>query len=241
MADEDLFGEDYLFFYAEDASEASVKRDADTILRMLDLAPGSSILEVGCGEGRLSRELAACGYRGAGVDRSKTMIEAARAKGRGAAAIAYFHGDVRNMPADAPCDGAFSWYTSFGYEDDAGNRDVLCAIRAQLRQGGRFAIDVTNKDFLVRNFRETAVFERGDNFMIDRLSYDSQTSRMRNDRVYIRDGGVRRASFSLRLYSFPELIGLLEGAGFGAIEPVIDEARLQAGISPRIRLIARTV
>ena len=65
MADEDLFGEDYLFFYAEDASEASVKRDADTILRMLDLAPGSSILEVGCGEGRLLRELAACGYRGA--------------------------------------------------------------------------------------------------------------------------------------------------------------------------------
>ena len=241
MTDEDLFGEDYLFFYAEDASEESVKRDADTILRMLDLAPGSAILEVGCGEGRLLRELAARGYRGTGVDRSKTMIEAARAKGRGAAAIAYFHGDVRDKPADAPFDGAFSWYTSFGYEDDAGNRDVLCAIRAQLRQGGRFAIDVTNKDFLVRNFRETAVFERGDNFMIDRLSYDSQTSRMRNDRVYIRDGGVRRASFSLRLYSFPELIGLLEGAGFGAIEPVIDEARLQAGISPRIRLIARTV
>jgi SAM-dependent methyltransferase len=240
MTEDDLFGEDYLFFYAEDASEESVKRDADTILRMLDLAPGSSILEVGCGEGRLLRELAARGYRGTGVDRSKTMIEAARAKGRGVAAIAYLHGDVRNMPADAPFDGAFSWYTSFGYEDDAGNRDVLCAIRAQLRQGGRFAIDVTNKDFLVRNFRETAVFERGDNFMIDRLSYDSQ-SRMRNDRVYIRDGCVRRASFSLRLYSFPELSALLGEAGFGAIEAVIDEARLQAGISPRIRLHARAV
>ena len=33
MADEDLFGEDYLFFYDDDASEASVTRDVDAILR----------------------------------------------------------------------------------------------------------------------------------------------------------------------------------------------------------------
>ena len=37
MTDEALFGEDYLFFYAEDASEVSILRDADVILRMLDL------------------------------------------------------------------------------------------------------------------------------------------------------------------------------------------------------------
>jgi hypothetical protein len=169
------------------------------------------------------------------------MIEAARAKSSGeAAAITYVAGDVRDMSRGARFDGAFSWYTSFGYEDDAGNLDVLRAIHAQLVEDGRFAIDVTNKDFLLRNFRETAVLERGDNFMIDRLSFDSRTSRMRNDRVYIR-GGVKRASFSLRLFSFPELIALLGEAGFGAIEAVIDEAQLQAGIAPRIRLTARAV
>ena len=74
--------------------------------------------------------------------------------------------------------------------------------------------------------------------MIDRLSYDTKTSRMRNDRVYIREC-VRRVSFSLRLYSFPELIALLEDAGFAAIEPFLDEARPQTGIAPRIRLTAR--
>ena len=148
IADEDLFGENYLFFYAEDASEASVKRDADAVLRMLDLPPASSILEVGCGEGRLLRELAARGYRATGVDRSRFMIEAATARSSGdAAAATYFLGDVRDMPGGAPFDGAFSWYTSFGYEDEDGNRDVLRAIRAKLKQGGRFAIDVKTRTF----------------------------------------------------------------------------------------------
>jgi SAM-dependent methyltransferase len=235
-----LFGEDYLFFYDDDASEASVTRDVDAILRLLDLPPGSSILEVGCGEGRLLRELARRGYRATGVDRSSKMIEAAMAKGTGdAPAVTYFAGDVRNMKAAPPFDGAFSWYTSFGYEDDAGNLDVLRAVRSQLADGGRFAIDVTNRDFLVRNLRETIVYERGDNFLVERLSYDTKTSRMRNDRVHIRSG-VRRVTFSLRLYGFTDLSDLLVRAGFGSVEPLPPEGAA-AGVSPRIRLAARAV
>ena len=134
-----------------------------------------------------------------------------------APAVTYFDGDVRHMKAAPPFDGAFSWYTSFGYEDDAGNLDVLRAVRSQLADGGRFAIDVTNRDVLVRNLRETIVYERGDNFLVERLSYDTKTSRMRNDRVHIRSG-VRRVTFSLRLYGFTDLSDLLVRAGFGSVD-----------------------
>ena len=158
MADNDLFGEDYMYFYADDAPDASVKRDVEIILRLLDLAPCSSLLEVGCGEGRLLRALARRGYRTTGVDRSSTMIEAALTRNGEDAAADYLIADVREMPAAPRFDGAFSWYTSFGYEDDSGNLDVLRGIRAQLRDGGLFAIDVTNRDYLTRNLRETQVF-----------------------------------------------------------------------------------
>jgi SAM-dependent methyltransferase len=240
MAEDDLFGEDYMFFYADDASDASVQRDVDTISRLLDLPSGSSVLEVGCGEGRLLRELGRRGYRATGVDRSSNMIDAAVAKNVGDAKVNYLAADVRDMPVTSRFDGAFSWYTSFGYEDDAGNLDVLRGIRSQLKSGGRFAIDVTNRDFLVRNLRETMVFESGDNFLIERLSYDTRTSRMRNDRVYIRSG-VRRVTFSLRLYGFTELSDLLLQAGFGSVEPLVPEDRPPAGITPRIRLAARAI
>jgi SAM-dependent methyltransferase len=133
MADGDLFGEDYMFFYADDARDATVERDVDIILRLLDLPSGSSVLEIGCGEGRLLRELARRGYRATGVDRSSKMIEAALAKNFDGAVVDYLIADVREMPAAPRFDGA-SWYTSFGYEDDAGNLDVLRGIRAQLDQ-----------------------------------------------------------------------------------------------------------
>jgi SAM-dependent methyltransferase len=238
MATEDLFGEDYMFFYSDDASDASVERDVDAILRLLDLPPGSALLEVGCGEGRLARGLAHRGYRATGVDRSSKMIEVAISKNIGdVAAVNYLLADVRDMRVTARFDGAFSWYTSFGYEDETGNLDVLRGIRSQLSSGGRFAIDVTNRDFAVRNLRDTMVFERGDHFMIDRLSYDTQTNRMRNDRTYIR-AGIRRVAFSLRLYGFAELSDLLVRAGFASVHSLAPEDRPPAGIAPRIRLVA---
>jgi hypothetical protein len=167
------------------------------------------------------------------------MIEAARAKNFNGTEVDYLIADAREMPAAPRFDGAFSWYTSFGYEDDAGNFDVLRAIRAQLNTGGRFAIDVTNKDFLLRNMRETVVYERGDNFLIERLSYDTRTSRMRNDRVYVRSG-VRRVTFSLRLYGFAELSELLGRAGFGSVSSLAAENQA-SGITPRVRLGASAI
>src|ERR1700742_2310203 len=44
----------------------------------LNLAPGTRVLDVGCGVGRWSRMLAARGARVTGVDLSPTMIEQAR-------------------------------------------------------------------------------------------------------------------------------------------------------------------
>lgn len=41
--------------------------------------PGEATLDVGCGEGRLARDLARLGHNVTGIDRSPTMVEAARA------------------------------------------------------------------------------------------------------------------------------------------------------------------
>jgi SAM-dependent methyltransferase len=64
--------------------------------------PGRLTVEVGCGEGRVSRDLAARGHRVLGVDASPTLIGSARAADP---AGRYVHADAGRLPlADASAD-----------------------------------------------------------------------------------------------------------------------------------------
>lgn len=50
-------------------------------LALLDPKPGEMILDIGCGDGTLTQQIAASGARVIGLDASSEMVEAARAKG----------------------------------------------------------------------------------------------------------------------------------------------------------------
>jgi SAM-dependent methyltransferase len=63
-------------------------------------APGRLTLDLGCGEGRLTRDLAALGHRVVGVDLSPSMVQAAREADPSGE---YVHADIAHLPFD---DGA---------------------------------------------------------------------------------------------------------------------------------------
>jgi 2-polyprenyl-3-methyl-5-hydroxy-6-metoxy-1,4-benzoquinol methylase len=63
------------------ATDAAIVAACD---RVLDGQPGMRALDVGCGEGWLSRELVKLGATVTGIDASDPLIEAARASGGGA-------------------------------------------------------------------------------------------------------------------------------------------------------------
>lgn len=105
------------------------------------------VLEVGCGEGRVVREMAALGHRVAGLDASPTLVRHARAAGTGAAtyAAAYAVGDATALPfADASFDTVVA-YNSLqamqAFEDMA--RAVGESARV-LRAGGSLCLCVAH-------------------------------------------------------------------------------------------------
>ena len=84
---EGTFGDDYLYFYEESIDDAHSDTDTAEILGLLDLPPGSSILDAPCGHGRITRRLAAAGMQVTGVDVTPDYLERARAEPLGLAAM----------------------------------------------------------------------------------------------------------------------------------------------------------
>src|SRR5262249_27251424 len=72
--------------------------DADAVEQLLQLQPGSDVLDVPCGEGRVSLELAARGHRVHGIDITGPLVATAQARAEERGVAATFEvGDMRAL------------------------------------------------------------------------------------------------------------------------------------------------
>lgn len=214
----ELFDADYLYFYG-DLLKARTPSDAELIWRLLGLEPGMAVLDLACGHGRIANELAARGCAVTGLDATQMFLDIARrdAATRGLP-VEYVHGDMRALPWTRRFDRVINWFTAFGYFDDEGNRKVIAQAAKALKPGGMFALEMNNRDGVLRSFQTCSMRERDGNLLIDRHQYEPLTGRMRTERLLVRDGQVRRVPFSVRYFTFAELRDWLVGAGFTAVD-----------------------
>jgi SAM-dependent methyltransferase len=100
-------------------------------LDLLGPQPGERILDIGCGEGTLTKKIVERGATVLGIDNSPEMIEAARAKGLDAVLMA-----AEDLPFSAEFDAAFSNATLHWVLE---KEQAARAIFQALKPGGRFA------------------------------------------------------------------------------------------------------
>lgn len=216
---EQVFDEDYLYFYEQLLTDEQSDREVDLLWSLLELEPGMQVLDLACGHGRIANRLARRGARVTGLDATPLFLERAREDAaRGGVRVDYIEGDMRSPPWEERYDVVISWFTSFGYFDDDGNRAVLAGAERALRPGGRLLLDLNHLTGLLRQLRPTEVTERDDAFAIDRREYDVSTGRFETERTIVRGGSVRRFSFAVRAFTFVELREWLWGSGFEGVE-----------------------
>jgi SAM-dependent methyltransferase len=197
-------------------TEEQTEQEATFIQEALGVRPPAGLLDVPCGGGRHSLALARLGYDMTGVDLSAEFLAAARSQPLpGPGSVAWEHREMRDLPWPERFDGAFSFGNSFGYLDDEGNADFLKAVAHALKPGARFVLDTSYVlEVILHGIQWRTWYQADDILMLADRRYDPAEGRLQVEYSWIKEGNVDKRSMSARLYTYREVFGLLEEAGF---------------------------
>jgi SAM-dependent methyltransferase len=178
------------------------------------------VLDLCCGPGRISTELASMGFTVTGVDITESFLETAREDAKNQNLnIEYINCDVREFLRPDYFDLIVNLYISFGYfQDKSDDLLVLQNVYNSLKKDGTFIIETLGKEIAVKNFVEDEWFEReGYTVLTGYTPLDSWTY-LKNRWILLKDGKRIEKTFTQRLYSASELRELLMEAGFEKTE-----------------------
>lgn len=197
----------------------SEKKDVKSLLRRLRLRPGVRILDVPCGFGRHSIELAQRGFRVTGVDISPALLaQAHRRAAANGVTVDFRRGDMRRLSYRGQFDVVLNLFTSFGYFGDAPDQQVLERFRRALRPGGWLVIHLINRDWVMRHYRPQQRSRMGPYVVTEEGTFDLSSSVITTDWRAERGQQVWHGTSRLRLYSCHELLAMLKQAGFSQVK-----------------------
>lgn len=143
----EVFGDQYLESYPTEKMVENAESETEKIMNLIPVQRGVKVLDVGCGYGRHSIQLAKMGYEVVGLDYSLQYIKMAKgqAKENGLHNVKFLKEDMRNIPFENEFDVAISLFSSFGYfQKDSDHQQVLNKVSKSLKRGGYFLIDLQN-------------------------------------------------------------------------------------------------
>jgi SAM-dependent methyltransferase len=126
---------------------------------------------------------------------------------------------MREMAYENQFDAAYCVLTSFGYFDEETNLRVASSICRALKPGGRFLVDIINRDYIVSDLPSRVWWEGDGCVVLEEVDFDFHTSRVMIRRsIVFGDGRQVEHEISIRAYSLHELARILRRAGFQVLE-----------------------
>jgi len=220
-------------------SPEQTRAEADFLQKALRVSEPSYLLDVPCGAGRHSIELAKRGHRITGVDLSEESIAEARAESASLPAR-WILADMRELPWQDEFDAAFCFGNSFGYLDPASARDFLAAVARALKPGARFAIETgMAAESILPSLQKTRWLKVGDIHMLSENQYDPRESRLDIRYTFIRDGREETRPSSSYVLTASEIVRMHMEAGLPVLELLgsISGEAYQLG-SPRLIVVS---
>src|SRR5262245_44259032 len=199
---EDFFHGVTLDLWRQAIPPKQTQAEAGFLITALQCKPGAHLLDVPCGNGRLSFALGQRGFRVTGMDISQEYIEEARAgqansaelsvraDGTGLAShVDLILRDKRAIEGEAIYDGAYCFGNSFGFLEYEDMEKFLAGVAHALKPGARFVVEtgMAAESFL-RDFEEQTCHQIGDINVITKERYNAVEGCIDSEYILERDG-----------------------------------------------------
>jgi SAM-dependent methyltransferase len=179
-------------------------------------SPPAHVLDLACGQGRHAVRLAQRGYQVVGVDTSRQFLEDAhRSADELGVKIDLVESDMRDITYKDEFDAVVSFFTAWGYHDDAENQQVLERVARSLRDGGWLIMDIIHRDWLMSVYtrKDWLTLRDGTDVVVDRHFDPIEGVNMVTHRWQGQDGQRIERQHRLRIYTATEIDHMLRSAG----------------------------
>jgi len=226
---EDFFHGLALDLWRKAIPPAHTEAEANFLVNTLGCEPGAHLLDVPCGNGRLSFELAKRGYRVTGVDISEEFVDEARSaassiKKTSADAdtpesVDFILGDMRRIEGDSIYDGGYCFGNSFGFLAYSDMETFLQGVARALKPDSRFVIETgMAAESMIAKFETQTSHQVADILVTINEQYRATESCIDTEYIFECDGKIESQKAKHWIYTVAEIQRMLERAGLEVLD-----------------------
>jgi ubiquinone/menaquinone biosynthesis C-methylase UbiE len=190
--------------------------EIEALLRLTKTKSPASVLDLCCGIGRHSIELARRGLQVTGVDITRPYLDIARQKANEEdVAIQFVEGDSRTYCQPDCFDLVINMFHSFGYfKEPSDDLKVLENAYRSLKPGGKIVIELVGKEMMAASFAEKSKHEYDEYTLFTENKVFQDWSWLEIKWTVVKGDWQKQYESANRLYSAGELKDHLREKGF---------------------------
>ncbi|MEP7109588.1 MAG: class I SAM-dependent methyltransferase, partial [Ferruginibacter sp.] len=219
-------------------------KEASFLVDVMNITRGDSVLDIPCGTGRLSLNLAKKGINLTGVDISEEFIKGLNQKVKEEnLPVHVIQGNILSLELKGRFDGAFCLGNSFGYFDYEGMKTFIKKVAACLKPGARFVINSGMvAESILPGIPKEKIYTIDDFTMQVNNAYFVTGSYMISRLKYTRNNHTEEHSYKHYVYTMGEIQRLLElfGLNIFAMYNAVEKTPYELG-DPQVFLVAEKI
>jgi SAM-dependent methyltransferase len=205
--------------------KTNTKAEVDQILKQMNLPTGARILDLACGQGRHSIELAKRGFQVTGLDYSPLLLTKARSMSKKVHKTkrpTFIEGDMRNLKrlfTGETFDAVINLWNAWGYFDRrSDDLKTLKGISHVLAPGGKLVINTLNEGGVIQRIENSPPRwheETKGQYFLQKFDYDRLRKKLNARWILVapKKKLEKHYSFSQNVYSTQDFRKELRSAG----------------------------